>query len=677
MSLKTSFFNKSIFRTDIKRFWWISLLETLMLIMVCAFPVYQRCTANYYGYSIRNLITWMNGSVAILFAFSIGVSILLFSYLHNGSSVSGYHCLPVKRKNIFATKLLSGAVITLTPIIICGIILLIMLTNPDISNQLGVMQILKWTACGIIYTCTLFSLTTLVNQFTGNSIGTLIFTGGILVLPALIWSFFDGFFFKEIYGYVHYSGKAMEYIYASEKMLMTVPGFALYAAFTLIFTALAYLLYKKRRLEVHGEVIAFSWLTPVFIGIVGLLSGMLSYVYFTEILHIQGVWTVIPLGILGTGIAYMISRKSLSLKGIIKPLSVYIAAALCFCCVIEFDLTGFETRVPEIEDVKSVRITYGNTHHYYHYDGYELTYTLPGQIQPDFTDEADIKNVMVLHEHCIKNRDRFDADRQIPIEYTLKNGKTFKRRYNISYMKDAEYLKPIYETKEMRADIYELANGGDREFTGVTVRDRRLKDNLTFYPDNNNMNRITDALIKDLSEILYDRMFINTGGSVTIEASYNNNFVYSSEPPESFSSDNVQKSQSICQINDSFTNTVKVLTELGFYSSIPTASDIEGATIAVWKDENSPHEYSIKDVDSGLLSARENAVSVTDPAEIEKLYSVYDSMIEGKKYTNYNNRLNILIAYRVKGTGHVFEVSCSYDEDKIPEVLKKYFEGKI
>ena len=82
-------------------------------------------------------------------------------------------------------------------------------------------------------------------------------------------------------------------------------------------------------------------------------------------------------------------------------------------------------------------------------------------------------------------------------------------------------------------------------------------------------------------------------------------------------------------------------------------------------------------MDSGLLSARENAVSVTDPAEIEKLYSVYDSMIEGKKYTNYNKRLNILIAYRVKGTGHVFEVSCSYDEDKIPEELKKYFEGKI
>ncbi len=675
MSLKTSFFNKSIFRSDLKRFWWISLLETLILIMICVVPVYERYTNNYLGYSLRNMITWMNGSVTILFAFSIGVAILLFSYLHNGSSVSGYHCLPVKRKNIFATKLLSGAVITLTPIIISGIILICMLINPDISGQYSILHVLKWIACGIIYTCTLFSLTTVINQFTGNSIGTLIFTGGILILPALIWSFFDSFFYKELYGYVHYSGKAMDYIYASEKILMTAPGFALYAAFIFIFTAFAYYLYKKRKLEVHGEVIAFSWLTPVFIGIVAMLSGMLSYVYFTEILHIPGVWTIIPLGILGTAISYMISRKSLSPKGIFKPLSIYIAAALCFCAVIEFDLTGFETRVPDADNIASARITYQNTAHYYHYDGYELTYTLPGQIDTSFTEEADIKNVISLHEHCIKNRNRFNSDNQIPVEYTLKNGKTFKRRYNISYTEDAEFLKPLYETKQMRADMYELANGGYREFTSVTIRDRRLKENVTYYPDNSAMNRITEALIKDLSEMPYNRMVIDTGGSVMINVAYNNKFVYNTKPPEEFNAENIQKSESTYMINSDYKNTAQVLTELGFYSSLPTASDIEGATISVWESDLS--QYSAKEANTEELLAQENAVSVTDPEEIKKLYSVYDSMIEGKKFTDYNKRLNILISYRVRGSGHVFEVSCSYDKDKIPEELMKYFEEKI
>lgn len=677
MNSKTSFFNKSIFRTDIKRFWWISLLETLMLIMVCVFPVYQRCTANYYGYSIRNLITWMNGSVAILFAFAIGVSILLFSYLHNGSSVSGYHCLPVKRKNIFGTKLLSGAVITLTPIIICGIILLFMLTNPSIGNNLGIMQVLKWTACGIIYTCTLFSLTTLVNQFTGNSIGTLIFTAGILVLPALIWSFFDSFFFKELYGYVHYSGEAMEYIYASEKMLMTAPGFVIYMGFIVIFTAFSYFLYKNRRLEVHGEVIAFSWLTPVFIGIVGLLSGMLSYVYFTDILHIQEVWTVMPLGILGTGIAYMISRKSVSLKGIIKPLSVYIAAALCFCCVIEFDLTGFETRMPDIEDVESARITYGNTHHYFHYDGYELTYSLSGQIEPVFTNEADIKNVMTLHEYCIKNKNELHFDRQLPVEYTLKNGKTFKRRYNISYTRDGEYLKPLFETKEMRADMYPLADGGDREFTSVVIHDRRIKDTISLYPDNKMMERIIEAIKADLAVIPYEEMTVNTGSSVNIQVGYKNNYVYSMDPGDSFNKDNVANDSSSYAIRPSYKNTVAVLTELGFYSSLPRAEDLEGATIAVWKNGNPDNPVVAKEVDADMQIAKQNAVSVTNQSEIADLYKLYDDMIERRKFTNHNNCLNISISYRVKGTGHVFEVSCSYDEDKVPEVLMKYFEGKI
>ncbi len=675
MNSKTSFFSKSLFKSDIKRFWWLCLLETLILIFACVVPVYERCT-RYIGYYSNYTPTWMDGAIAVIFAFAIGVSILLFSYLHGNSSVSGYHCLPIKRKSLFATKILSGAAITAAPIVLCGIIFACMLTNPAMREHYRIIDTVKWTVSGVMYTAILFSLTALVNQFTGNPIGTLVFTAGFLVLPMIIWGFFDEFFREQLYGYVHYSGNAMKYIYADESTVMSFSGFTLYAALTVIFTVCAHFLYKKRKLEVHGEVIAFSWLKPVFIGIVGMLSSMLSYVYFSGTLRLHSIWVLIPLGILGTAIAHMISRKSLSLKGIFKPVSVYLAAALCFCCVVEFDLTGFETRIPDPEDVESAVITYPHNKHYFNFGSYELTYTLPGQIEPKFTQEADIKNVIALHEHCINNRNKLIHDRSIPIEYTLKNGRVLKRTYNISYTKDAEVLKPLYETKEMRADLYPLADGGHREFTSVVIHDRRIKDTISLYPDNENMNRIIEAIKADLAVLPYEEMTVNTGSSVNIQVGYKNNYAYSTEPADDFDKDNVANDSSSYAIRPSYKNTVTVLTELGFYSSLPKAEDLEGATISVWRDGNPDNPVSAKELDIDMQKAKQNAVSVTDSEEIKNLYALYDSMIESRKFTDYNNRLNISISYRVRNTGHVFEVSCSYDADKIPDVLKKYFEDK-
>jgi len=50
MNSKISFFNKSFFKSDIKRFWWIGVIETLLLLLTVTIPIYDQCT-----YAINDL----------------------------------------------------------------------------------------------------------------------------------------------------------------------------------------------------------------------------------------------------------------------------------------------------------------------------------------------------------------------------------------------------------------------------------------------------------------------------------------------------------------------------------------------------------------------------------------------------------------------------------------------
>ena len=43
MNSKTSLFSKSIFKSDIKRFWWLGLLNAGIIFTLVVMPVYNRC----------------------------------------------------------------------------------------------------------------------------------------------------------------------------------------------------------------------------------------------------------------------------------------------------------------------------------------------------------------------------------------------------------------------------------------------------------------------------------------------------------------------------------------------------------------------------------------------------------------------------------------------------------
>ncbi len=653
MNLKISFFNKSLFKSDMKRYWWVGLIETLFLLVSSVIPIYSQCRYEEI-YKWRDMPMW-DGNIFWLFVFSVAAATLLFTYLHFTASVSTVHSLPIKRSTVYFTKIIAGGILTMLPIIINAIILYLITFE---LNCINLIDVLRWAFIGILYTAVFFSLACFVNKMTGNPVGTIVFTIGFLVLPVILFAFYQGICAEELYGYVEeYTGYTIiERIYASESDISKPSYFIPYIIATGVFVFGGFLLYVKRKLENYGEVIAFSWLKPVFIAIVAIIASFISYVYFSVILQKDGIWWIIPMGLIGTVVAWMISKKSIKLKGVLKPVLIYIAYATVFCSAIEFDFIGFERRIPDISDIKSAWITddYNNI---YHRTEKGIVSDFKGVItNPDFTEEEDIKNVMALHKYLIENRDFEDEVYDtLRITYELKNGDVLKRRYIINEAELKSYLKPLYETEQIRAEHYALLDGLDKEFIKIQITDERAKDGIikTLYPNEEQMQKLLEALIRDSKESTYEEMTDYGRKTTQIHIDY-------AMFRELADGKTEKQNRSVWySVTPSFENTFEVLENMKIFDMIPKNEDIKSVNLKTWK-------RNARGVDENIKT-----FEITEPEKTELIYTQYEDMF--KMENRWNEGYGVEVKYTLND-GQTFTVSTLYhNEGEIPEVFKEYF----
>ena len=107
MSLKTSYFNLPLFKSNLKRFWWIGAGVLLGFMTIALLFLFNEDTTE--GFAVMNAV--IIGVAGILPA-------ILFSYLNNSGSVTCLHALPVKRKAHFLTNLVTVYALILIPAII-------------------------------------------------------------------------------------------------------------------------------------------------------------------------------------------------------------------------------------------------------------------------------------------------------------------------------------------------------------------------------------------------------------------------------------------------------------------------------------------------------------------------------------------------------------------------------
>lgn len=498
MQSRTSYFNGTLFRKNLTRFWPLwgmasflgALFPLAMLLELIRNPPRNAVNPLNFTGAYYSILAYAVPVISLLYA--ILCAMMVWSYLYNARSVGMMHTLPIRREGLFLTNFLSGMAMMLIPYAVVGSLCVLISLACGGLDMAGLLV----TVLGVLGESFFYFASATFAAFV---------TGSLFALPALYFLlhflavlldwllslFAEGFLLGLSGGYsgaaewlsptvylMRHVGVNRTYTEAdltgsrwTQSVLTAVDlenawligAYALAGAALL---ALAYVLYRRRRSESAGDVVAVGWMKPLFrygvAALAALLGGLLLYTLFWEQFQSGGYTDALPMavcmavaGVIGYYAASMLLAKSLrvfrkSWKGAV----LVVAGCAAMCCVLHFDALGIAARVPEISEVKQVSLyTADNSYDFY-----------PGE------EDELLEQVRQVHQAIVADADyiiREQADgswrgTSFDVTYTLSNGLTVVRNY----------LLPIDRERMAQPGTYDCLL--DRLVNSEAMRAKRL-----------------------------------------------------------------------------------------------------------------------------------------------------------------------------------------------------------
>ena len=470
MPRKTSFFNGTLLRSDLRHYWPAGFLYVLVWLMVLPIPLLQ--TGFDYVHSwpdrpellaaeLHNIYySAMTGSMVLAVLSGIVIPMAVYAYLMAPRSVGLMHALPVKRTTQYISHFAAGFGL------LTGGNVLIFLLSVLAQMPYGGPD---WAAAG------LWLLVTELLELFFLALGTLcaMATGWLLAIPVLYGAvnfiavllcmvvqylqrlFYFGFESTAYPGFVEWLTPIITLSDAvcsyqgdwvtrdgREVYLRTLPDGAVtvltvYAAAGLVILALGWLLYSRRPSEAAGDAIAFRWLRPIVRWIVGLCGGLGLGVFLSTIVLggfgsgiVKLILCQIFMGLLCFFAVQMLLQKTFRVfRRSWKEAAALVLALAALTLAIRADIFGVQRRVPDPSrvDTVSLRITY--------YDG--------GYCATD--DPAIIEMATALHQAILAQGDSYpengDGWMEIRLSYDLQNGEFMRRDYSIARVEGSEVYR--------------------------------------------------------------------------------------------------------------------------------------------------------------------------------------------------------------------------------------------
>ena len=475
MQSKTSFFNRTLFRKNLSRYWplwgfasFVGFLAPAALLV----RVIQSGETSVAPLRVREIYYYLVADAVpiVSIAYAILCAMAVWSYLYNARSVGMMHSLPIRREGLFLTNLLSGLAMMAIPYLVAGGLGTLLFACCGGFDAWGTLA----TILAVIgQSVTFFGLATFCAFLTGNifALPVLYFLLNFLA-PLGDWLcnlFARGFLFGFTADYSGTVDFLCPMVYLTQRLYVnseyeTVRDSALeyqnrltsvtlenawliaaYAAAGLVFLALAYLLYRRRESERAGDVVAVRVFRPVFrfgvAALSALLGGRLLYALLWESFQAGDTFTPVPLaiclivaGLIGYYAASMLLAKSLRVfRGSAVGALCLVAACAAFCAGMRYDLFGIERRIPDQNEIAQLEIYLARN-----------TYYLTPEDQPELLSGAqDLQRTLIAQKDLIRsNYETYrhggsssdpDASTNIRYVYTLKNGATVERFYTVSF----------------------------------------------------------------------------------------------------------------------------------------------------------------------------------------------------------------------------------------------------
>lgn len=510
MPRKTSFCNAALLRSDIKRYWPLLFLYVAVWVVILPMQILsasRECDGVADGImtvlQLRQhnvIIRSIPASMVMSLLFGCFAAMAVWSYLMSGRTVGLMHALPVTRTQAFFSHVLSvlGA-------LTAGNVLIFLLTALCSAG----FSYVDWTALGTWLLLTelmalfFFALGSLCAMVTGWLLAVPVLYGAMNVVALLLYAvistmtqmFYFGYSSSDIPEFITWltpvgriwdavaNGGAQpvevqfrEPIGAQSYHRFQLPASAfstciIYAAVGIALLALVWWLYKKRPSETAGDAMSFRWLQPIARWSIGLCGGLglglfLNYVIlgssFAGLLICQLV-----MGVICFFAAQMLLKKKFRIftsRWWVETLALVLTLLAVTLCI-KLDITGYQHRVPDAEDVTSVR--------------FSASYA-------DFTtdDPAAAESVISLHRAILEQYDETGERLEnqtyldteggpttcyVRVDYQLRNGTSLRREWSVSIVNGSDIHRLLTQLVN-RTDCRESLMGLDalRKYGGVS-----------------------------------------------------------------------------------------------------------------------------------------------------------------------------------------------------------------
>ena len=518
---KGRWFYPALWKKNMARFWplWAAWLVLWTLLIPVALLLQDRSTeVSYVGgvpmtsteYFARvNLLGFVsNPAAAVLFlAFGILSAMAVFSYLYSSRSAGFFHALPVRREGLFLTSVASGLSFAMLPTLA---VFLLTLVCEAALGCLWIGPLGMWLAMSLLMELFFFSAAAFCAMFTGHILAMPVFSLVFNFLAIGVAALLDAVLSLFVFGYSTFDGLYTFGAWLSPAMKLSQGGVrffydetgnfqrfafqglgpALVFAFAgVVLLVLALLLYRRRQLESAGDVVSVPWVRPVFKYGMGfccaLAGGILLYQFFSVLS--QSIWLFLALaliaGMVGYFAAQMLLSKSFRVFRRYWPGCLGLCAALFLLTAgVEMDVTGYQSRVPDPEDVASVTVDLRSSPS-------DDAHTS----SPSGEDPALIQAVTGLHQSIL------DDHRSFPVDWS---GQEYYGAWEEVPATEGSYLGEVETASETDVRIdYVLSDGStlSRRYSNIPVDAARLSD-----PDSPPA-RILDIL--DRPEVLREAYF--------------------------------------------------------------------------------------------------------------------------------------------------------------------------
>ena len=439
-----SFFNSGIAKNYLKRFWalWTAYLGILIFALpVNALNAAPAAEGMRRAMLIENAVLYSGiNMVYISAAFCAAAALAVFSFMYTKRSCGMINSMPVRRETMFSTAVISGLGPMLTAdVLVFAATALIFAARGEAKTEALVL----WLALTVMGNVTFFGIAVFSAMLTGSALIMPLVYGIVNFAAFVAESEISWLLSKLVYGFstvgqrlsflspiVKISevlsvirGKWSEASQTYTEFSVTGMGYiAAYCVAGLALLALSLLLYRRRNMERAGDTAAYAPLRALFkycmtFGTAPIFAVTVFEGFFEK--NFSGFTATVILTVfmvIGAFIGYFGARMILE-----KTMNVFRCDwwgyVICACALIvavfacDFDLVGYETKLPDASEVEEVAI--GNV----------------------FAEPENIERAIALHKIFIENKSANEANHDyaqtVNFSYRMKDGSVIRRRYQM------------------------------------------------------------------------------------------------------------------------------------------------------------------------------------------------------------------------------------------------------